>query len=228
MWVRWIIVSAALLCATPAAADVTARYVPDRGGAALMTIEVNDKGDSRVSMGSSGAFLTIDGTAYVLAADLAGAYAVRQEDWVAVQSEAAPMRVPDGTTLTFDTVDEGAASVGRRAGRHWTVRPHGMPRTAGTLMEMVISTDRDLAAVGRAYAALFAASMRARRITGIAADYSSKLLAVLAKGTMIRIIHAMRLDSVDNVPVPASEFTLPGPVLTREQYAARAGTVVPR
>jgi hypothetical protein len=224
---RWIIFPAALLCGAPAAADVTARFVPDRGGATMMTIEVNDKGDARVSMGSREAVLTINGIAYVVAADLDGPYAVRQDDWVATQNEAAPIRLPDRTRAAFDIVDEGAATVSRRTGTLWTVRPHGMPRTAGTLAEMVISADPGLAAVGRAYAAQFAASTRARREIGNVADFNSKLLAILAKGTMIRLVHAMRLDSVDDAPVPASRFVLPGPLLTRDQYAARAGTVVP-
>jgi hypothetical protein len=228
MRVRWIIAVSALLCAAPARADVTARYVADQGGAPLMTIEVNDKGDARVSMGSREAALTIDGVSYVLAADLAGAYAVRQDDWVAVQGEGAPARLPDRTKAAFDIVAGGTETVNGRTGTLWSIRPHGMPRTAGTLADIVISTDPALAAIGRAYAARIAASTNASGETGNVADFDSKILAILAKGTMIRLPRAMRLDSVDNAPVPASQFALPGPLLTRAQYAARAGRVLPR
>src|SRR3954452_13751493 len=80
---HWFLTLILLLAAAPATADVTARYV-NPGGLMTMTVEVNEKGDTRLSQGNQFAVLTLGGVSYLIASDLTGTYAVKQDDWFAV------------------------------------------------------------------------------------------------------------------------------------------------
>src|SRR5687767_15289187 len=69
------------------AADVTARYLQGAGGGPAMTIQANDRGDSRLSLGDQMAVITRDGVTHIVMADLRGPYAIRQDDLVAAMRE---------------------------------------------------------------------------------------------------------------------------------------------
>lgn len=250
MRIRLLLVAVlVLLLASPAAADITARYVSGFNASMTMVVEVNDRGDSRVSMGNQMAVLTLDGQAYVLTADLAGTYAVKHEDMIAViaaqgrammaemghlPTEAAAPEAPRMTA-----VQQGTETVAGRAGTVWAVLRPGEAgaRTDGALqasLEFVVNTDPDLAPVGRVLASQYGASLEGMdRMLGVpfgAGDggMSAAMRSIFERGTVIRFGRMFRLDSVDANPVPASQFVLPATVLTREQYAARSGFAPPR
>jgi hypothetical protein len=204
-------------------ADVTARYVnPD--GLFVMTVEADDKGDSRISQGNQYAVLTRGGVAWLLLADLSGVYAVRQEDWLAVtlaKVRGAMPHPPDfHDTQQYEIVAGGAERVGGRSGTLWSLQEHGKPPS--TVFQFVISDDPDLAPVGRAFAAQFFASASGMgSMIGSVPAFAAKANEIFAKGTVIRMGHMLRLESVSKDPIPAADFALPAVILSREQYAAR-------
>lgn len=233
MRMAWLIGIAAILTASPAAADITARYVSPINNAVAMTVQVNDKGDSRVSMGNQIAFLTIGGDTYLLLSDLSGVYAVRQEDWIAfhaeIMREALPADFAQESGLPTYAVTEGSTeTIGGRVGKVWWLRAKGQPAPAAGAtrsgFDFVVSADSDLAPIGRALAKQMAASsLMMTGVIGSMGNFSAGLTEIFAKGTVIRMSRVFRLDGVDTHAVPASEFMLPPTVLTREQFAARNG-----
>lgn len=218
------VAAAALLPASAASADVTARYV-DSKGAGVMTVEANDKDDTRIKQEGKEALLTLGGVSYVIDSDASGTYAVRQDDWVAVRLQGLG-KLLSGAALkpkdqpAAELVSAGTESVGGRTGTVWTLR---MPTKAEReKLEVVIATDPDIAPVGRAIAGEFGLSAQMMaQLVGSVPDFMVKMNAALSKGTAIRIAKALRLDSVSHAPVSASEFALPAVVLTKEQFAAR-------
>jgi hypothetical protein len=230
----WLLGIVAILSASPAAADITARYASPINNAVTITVEVNDRGDSRVSMGNQMAFLTVGGVAYVLGSDLSGVYAVTEEDWIAVQTAnmraALPADFGKSPELpAYEVIEGGTETVADRTGKVWWLRVKGEPTpTAGARpsgFDFVVNGDPDLAPVGRALARqMGASSAMMGAITEVARDFVMGNDEIFAKGTVIRMSRVMRLDSVDTNPVPASAFALPATVLTREQFAARSGS----
>ena len=96
-------------------------------------------------------------------------------------------------------------------------------------MDWVISSDPDLAPLGRVFARQFDAStngMRTMLGSTVGADvenFSEPIRALLARGAPLRMGHILRLERVDNGPIPSSEFQLPSTPLTRAQLEARLG-----
>lgn len=240
MRTRLIIALAVAAAATPAAADVTAHYVagPVANGVPLMTIEVNDRGDTRVAMGNRSAVLTVDGVTYLVQADLGGVYVARQDDFLAVSIENArtmmgpdfhppahPSRPASAEPEPLRVVQGGTETVGGRTGTVWQLRDaHARPGVAG--FDFVVSTDPDLAPIGRLLADQNRASREGlRQLVGTEAidstGFFSGIADIFSRGTVIRMGRIMRLDSVDTRPIPAADFVLPSPPLTREQLAAR-------
>lgn len=238
----------AVLVAAPARADVTARYVigPGPTGMPPMIIEVNDRGDSRMTMGNSMAVLTLDGISYIVMADLGGTFVARQDDVLAIQVESAraflnrdlPERQhgahapPIPAMPAFRAVQGGSETVGGRTGTIWSLQ-NSTSHAAPPGMDFVVSTDPDLAPIGRAFARQFTSSRAAlRQMTGppladADAGFFDGIMAIFERGTVIRWGRLMRLESVDAHAILASDFVLPSPPLTREQLAARMQGAAP-
>ena len=226
---RYWAFAVAILAATPAQADVTARFV---GGGGSMTVAVNDRGDSRTTQGEEMSFLTVGGADYLLVTDPLGAFVARTEDFTAIQAEDArahrgpdqPAPRPDGDPARsrFHPVRGGTETVAGRTGTVWVLRDsQGRPDLLTSAY--VVSTDADLAPVGRASAYMMAKAIAAARQRG-ESDPEGRdegINAIYALGTVIRQGGDFRLESVDTNPIPASEFALPSPPLSREQLAAR-------
>jgi hypothetical protein len=230
-----------LLAASPAWADVTARYAAGESGRSLLTIEVSDRGDSRMFFGNGSPSITRDGVAHLVRTDRRGTYVAREEDWTAIQIEHARdlrsrglLRFPPSAAAgsspaapAYRVARGGSEIVGGRRGTVWLLR--GLRGRAGDrTLDFVVSTDGDLAPLGRLLARINAPSNpRSRQWAdaGFANDGASHngIAPIFERGTVIRMGHRMRLKSVDTRPVPASEFVLPSPPLTREQLAARLG-----
>jgi hypothetical protein len=237
---RLIAIAVAMLAAAPASADVTARYVMGAapGGTPLMTIEVNDRGDSRVTIGNQSAVISLDGVSYQVLSDLQGVYVAREEDIVAVAIERArammgpefhpPAPRPHGSVAEappLTVVQVGTETVAGRTGTVWELR-EARARPGAHGFVWVINSDPDLAPIGRLLANQNRASMEGMQqlMGGQAVDatgFLSGINAILARGTLIRMGSFLRLDSVNHDPNPPGDFVLPSPPLTREQLAAR-------
>lgn len=248
MSVRLTVAALLALWASPAAADVTARYVAGANAALAMTVEVNDRGDSRTSMGNQGAVLTVNGETYLLMADLAGTFAVRQEDVFALfaaQARAMTSDIAAGPAAAAPpdrsvAVRQGSEVVGGRTGTIWAVRSPGEESAArpggrarpgeGGGIDFVVSSDPDLAPVGRVLARQLGASVDGmNRMIGPGwGRFGAAMRSIFERGTVIRFGRLLRLESVATGPVPADRFALPETVFSREQYAARMGLSEPR
>lgn len=229
----WIFVALVVFVPSRAVADVTARYTGRTGPD--MVIAINDRGDSRIAMGNQMALLTLDGTAYLIMADLGGTYLVAFDDAVAVMGDqvrtmmdgrAMPPIRPDSPAFRMTAVEGGTETVGGRSGTVWTLLPADAPDDSEGWFDVVTSADPDLAPIGRVVVALFGKSTDAMHgLMGPAAGpidgLGETLRSILERGTPIRFGRLLRLESVDFSPIPASTFALPSTPLTRAEYAAR-------
>jgi hypothetical protein len=231
MRMHWSLGVVAFVAVAPAHADVTAHFVAG-GGSARMTIAVNDRGDSRITQGDEVSLLTVGGADYLLGTDRFGTFVARKEDFVAVQAEAAraargpdqpaPQADGDSAQWTLRPVRGGSETVGGRTGIVWTLRDsQGRPDLLGAVY--VISTDADLAPVGRVSARWMTEAMTAAEQRGDTDlnGHNEGVRAIYAFGTVIRQGGDFALESVDTNPIPASEFALPSAPLSRAQLAAR-------
>ena len=209
------LIATALLAASPAYADVTARYLVDQQP---VSIQANAKGDSRTERGST-VTIVRDGTRYVVD---------RQEDgdvWIYREADAARALVgifegietavagepskpeagspPAADAPQFTLSEQGAATVAGEKGVRYrfTLSENGKTERG----DLVVSRDPDLAPVGRA---LF---------QGQPDGTETLWKAVLSRGAPLRVGTFIALQSVDRSPVPADAFTLPGPVMTADQ-----------
>ncbi|MEA3017286.1 MAG: hypothetical protein QOI38_2008 [Sphingomonadales bacterium] len=218
---------AALLPAGPAAADITARY--RTGAGETMIVEANDRGDSRISRGSS-AVLTRDGVSYVVASDRSGDFAVRQDELLAEAGRRARERFPRRSPRLlragiYRAVATGTETVGGRAGIRWELRQRD-GAALGEGSDFVISRERDLAPIGRALARQFSIA----RYTIMTSDDPVGRLGVvpvslhwhIRAGTVIRAERLFSLADVRAGPVPASAFALPATILPADRFLARA------
>lgn len=241
MGVYRILSAISLLAASPAWADVSARYAAGDNERSLITIEVNGRGDARMFTDNQSASVIRNGVGYLIRSDRRGTYVAREEDWTAIQIEHArdlrsrgllrfPPAAAAGSSLAepgYRVARGGSEIVGGRRGRIWLLRGR-RGRAGDRTFDYVVSTDADLAPLGRFLAWLNAPSSPSREQWADAgfADgdaFRDGGASIFERGTVIRVGRTMRLESVDTHPVPASEFVLPSPPLTREQLAARIG-----
>ena len=228
--------AAALFGAEAATADVTARY---RMGPAVMTIQVDEGGASRISMGSQMAIVARDGVTYFVAGDLAGTFAVRQDEMIAAMMQHLdPPNLPrppadsEGGEDSHRIVRRGTETVAGRTGTVYVIEATEQESAAraGGAGEYVISDDATLAPVGRVFARQFAQSGE-----GMAAALGPAILTqtampqlrtLLERGTLLRMGRILRLESVETAPIDAAAFELPETVLTGPEFAERMGIVV--
>lgn len=213
-------------------ADVTVRYKVEGGGP---TLSIAAAADGRLRLQafgpdgrSMGGLITRDGVGYLIAKDGQGLFVVRQDELIAAitQMMSAPggrqgMAAMQGVFGGQYQVSEGGqATVAGRQGIAYRIAAAGA--SAGTPpMEIVISTDPDIAPAGREMARLLQLSIGLMNgALGTTPDMIAKVSEVLARGTPLRA-GPLALDSVSAAPIPASAFDLPAPVLSREALAAR-------
>lgn len=229
MRISSIIAVLALLVATPAAADITARYAVSQGRMPAFIVQVNDRGDSRISSGNQMAVLTLGGVTYILMADLAGTFAVRQEDMMAAFADMVPVAARTAPASgDYRIVETGRETVGGRSGVVLALRS-GEEEEPVSGFDFVVNADADLAPVGRALARQFSASADGLgAMLGNVPAFAANSAAIMSRGTVIRVGRLLHLESIDTGPVPETQFALPGPLLTRAQFAARMGWSPPR
>jgi hypothetical protein len=207
--------------------DITARYVLPTYGDAVMTIEADDRGNSRIKVDGETGIVITGGTAYFVTADEAGPVVVRRDDALAAADE---MMTMAGLPLPVDPVEARAAGptdggqepIAGHPGRRWILSEPAPP--SGFLATLVLSDDPQLAPVGRAMAMLavesrYVGAMVGR--SGLSVHGPPEVIALIRRGTILRFTHLARLESVSRAPIPPSAFVLPAPPMTRAEYGQR-------
>ena len=214
---------AALLIAAPASADITARYTQWNGDPP-MVVQVSDSGESRIAV-TEAVYVTTGGVDYMILDDAEGQFVVRQQDFVDMMAEllratsaAAPPSAPPPSIA-----ENGSETLAGRAG---TVFRLSDPRQPSDAFDLVISTDPELAPLGRALGSLVA-------VFGITMSRTSPALAealaeLVGRGALLRFGPLWRLESVEVAPVPQSVFALPSAPLAPTALRARFHVDAPR
>jgi hypothetical protein len=218
-----IIAACLLFLATPALADVTARYSgmqPDSG----MVVRIADNGDTFIGHGANSSYLTTGGVTYIILSDGRGAFTVRRDTFMAVLRELTLGREPPPGPGRGAAVEEtGAESVAGFAGRVFRVGPRNIPSDR---LEVVVSGAPELARVGRAVAAHIVPWFET--VGRTAPELRTAIGDVLARGAVIRLGPLFRLEAVDSAPIPATQFALPSPPLDRAELIRRLDLSMPR
>lgn len=211
----------ALLLPAPALADVTASYTT---GSAVLTVEVDNGGNTRA--GVDGKFLLIrrDGVDYVVMYDHGTAHVARAAEALAQFAKHAP--TPQGKSWKTELSAEGDATVAGRPGSVWRFGPAGE-----SPLEFVMSPDPALAPVGQVFARVadsFGAFVDTQ--VGPTGDAATGVRSLFSHGTPLRISDTrveparpkvlIELQSVSTAEIDAHRFDLPGPVMTAEAFFA--------
>jgi hypothetical protein len=219
-----LVVIACGLAPAAARADTTLRYVPEVDGGLSMTIEIDAQGRIRAETSGGLVLIIREGATYIMVGHADHAMA-RIEDAAAIAVAARALRpastLPPRTPAHFTVVAHGPQNVGQRAGT--TYRLAASPAIPGAVYDdIVVSTDPALIPPGHAVAQIIAARcvMLDAAIGIIDVDMFRATNDVLERGLLLRMAD-QRLDSLNNDPIPASHFELPGPLLTRERLRAR-------
>jgi len=238
--------------ATPAHADVTVRYrpiVPEnapagaRANMPVMTVSADDGGQTRIEMQAPGtpavgarqpgvALITRENVDYVAFSGPQPAMQIvaRMDDVMALVGQFA-------TPLLRGSAREGVTEVMRQRVEIIPVGPETVSGIPGNLyrivmingetrsppLEMVVATDPRMAPVGRAFVRMID-SVRPTVVAGIGGEPQvfAATRAMMTLGAPLRLGNFMRIDPIDTVDVPDSQFALPGPVMSREQLQAMA------
>lgn len=220
--IAWLSV---LFFATPASADITARYRTASGEPLI--VQVNDRGDSRIAHNSS-AVVTLNDISYVVVSAPRGDFAVRQDALIAELTRRtrerwrrSPLLIP---VYDYEAVADGAETVAGRTGTRWFASASDVQRPNDAAF--VISTEPDLAVLGRALArqfgiAEYTISTADSAETGLGRVPPS-LHRRIAEGTLIRMAHMLSLESIEHRPVPARAFLLPRRILQPGSFLRRA------
>jgi len=225
------------LAATPALADITARYRVAGGEGKTVSIAVADDGRARLDGGDGPTLITRDGVGYFVAPNGQGHLIGRQDDALAIATEfltALMAMIPEGqqegglggvramAAAPFDVAERGTETVGGRTGTVYAIAPGAGGE--GPTVEIVLSRDDDLAPVGREMLRMLAlAEAPASALLGGTPDLIVEIRALLESGTPIRIGDQFVLDGVSADPIAPEAFVLPGPVLTRDELRTVMG-----
>lgn len=232
-------IGALLIGGAASAADITARYVLPAIGNAVMIVEADDHGNSRISVDDETAVITTNGVAYVVGDDSEGRFVVRREDMMAVVRELARQMVgapnlppePSAALSRLPAPTEaGTEIVAGRPGTRWIIQPDAPPE--GDVMDVVLSADPELAPIGRALAAQFDESSSGVGAgvgpLGLTGNVPPPVKALLGRGTILRYGRMARLESIAMGPIADSAFTLPAAPLSRADFAARLNRALTR
>jgi hypothetical protein len=218
IWLAAAALAAVSACSAARPEDVTARYARD--GAPSLVVRAAANGDARVEAGET-VFLRRGDADYVVLSDAAGRFSARIDDALAVFAADKTAIVPGPRAQPDYALSEGAAeTVAGVKGRLWRGHPKEVPSLAS--FEGVVSTDPALAPLGRALAmqTRFAIT-RNSAIGGGVGKFEQAMLDLFAKGTVLRLNQALRLERIEKAPLDATLFDVPPPVLDRAALAAR-------
>ena len=211
-----------LLCAAPAAADVTGRY---RNGDQTITIEVNDAGLTRLGQDGGDSYTIFNGDeGFVVSNEDGGIVVMRWSDMVAVLDvEVArllgeapePVAEPQESPNTWQSM--GPATVEGRAGVEYSFP--GETMAAGDTI--VLSEDARLAPLGRAWARAFALMPSFGSLLGrTEAPATQQLIVLLADRGPLQLGRIRLIDAAFET-IDSGRFALPGEPLSRDEVAAQ-------
>ncbi len=223
------------LWATPALADVSARYETVEENAFIdmeMTIEVDDAGNMRMQMnGTPNYYLYRDGEMFVVSRDRGDPSVVKVSDMMAIAQEtferigvaAAFADAPEPEPFIFSPMEEQVVQ-GRTGMAYGTVQEEGDAARWGSL---VISNDPQLAPIGQAMAAAQQVQIQGMGSMGtMLGRLSGNMIEVLASGAPLRWMQ-IELTDVSFDPIPRDRFALPAEPLTIEELRAAAEPAEP-
>jgi hypothetical protein len=221
-----LLMISAFTSAAPAFADVTLRYAPEEPSTLGLVIEADDQGHIR-AVGSGGVDLIFrDDDVFMVQRTQNGPAVARFEDVIALATEA---RATSGVeqiftprTLHVEFQPHGTQRIGDREGELFQVMQVSAA-TDGPPGEFVLSRDPELQRWAATVSKVLDVQERMiGAVIGIDLDEESRRAgnAIYATGLMLRISRLYRLNAVDTAPIAPERFTLPGPILTRDQLRA--------
>lgn len=231
---RWLFTLASSLAvgltATPAIADISARYEFEHNEMSInmaMTIEIDSAGNERIQMANqAGYMLILNDVPYMIIRGPAGVYVMRMDDMVTVIGEAAKRNglakafasIPPDTTEKPPTMASmGPKVVNGRTGTAYGISEKG---ARPVLAILVVSNDPKLAPLGAAFVKSFAqsSSLANKMIPGLGnmAEFFGPGGAILKTGTPLSILF-MNLTDVSFTAIDKGRFALPSAPLSIEQ-----------
>lgn len=215
---------AAILALVPAQAlaDVTARYSM---GKDVLTVEVDDGGNSRLGIEGMFSLIRRDGYDYVVMIPPGGEAKVT-ELGALMQIMAGAMqdqKPPAGMfpEPKFALVSKGDVTVGGRAGTLWSFGPMAQPGDPKPqrAIELTMSADPALAPVGEVFRRTVMALLpQFSAIVPESSGFAPQAAELMAKGTPLRIDKKFELQSVETAEIDPKRFELPAPVISAVEF----------
>ena len=224
---RCVLASILAAFGSPAFADMTANYVgPNK--ALTMKVEIATNGDIRGTTSNPNSyFITRAGHGYMVQASFKGPAVMRMEDISIVMAEQMKRLMPDmphgaaDQAPSLDLTKGGLVSVRGRKGTAYYMGKT-IKHSAAEQPFIVISVDPALTPLGIAMQHQFAMSVEAMgQIFGKSNPFA-EMQSVLKEGAPL-VFTGMELDSVNNDPIPASEFDLPAAPLSLAEVRKNLG-----
>lgn len=210
----WMMALLMLAAADPALADITARF--RQGEGPPIVVQVNDRGDSRMTV-TDGVYLSRNGADHMVLTFREGTVVARREDFLALIAEfsGAQNRAAPPADNRVEISEQGSETIGGRTGTIYRIGTAGRNDS----IDLVISTDADLAPIGRVFQYQFLPMLAAQGVSppGLAAAMTD----LLSRGALLRFGALFQLEAVDMAPVPASTFELPAAPVSRDVLRAR-------
>ena len=206
-------------CGRPAPEDMTAHFA--KTGGQPFAVEAAANGDARVTVGDE-TWLQIGGVDYVVMKDARGSFVAREDDLIALLTEApeTPRPQPD-----YATSEGGEESVAGLKGRVWKIHPKDTPSLV--TVDAVVSGDPALAGVGKGLAAYTRTLIvRNSRAMGAPGNLEKAMIALLDKGAVLRFGTVMRIERIDKAPLKGM-IALPSAALDKEALRARLASPDP-
>jgi hypothetical protein len=209
-----------VLLPAPALADVTATYaVQDK----TVTIEVEDGGNARMTVGDKVTLIRRDGVDYVAAKDAMGAvHVVRALDLLAMaqaQIKGTDAPLPGRHDLSLS---QGAAeTVAGYPGTVWKLVPDagsGAPNMPVAAFDFVISADPKLAPVAAYFRHLIDTVVPMFLPMMGESNFVARADELFGHGAPIRIGPLLTLTRVETGEIADDRFTLPGPVMSAAEF----------
>jgi hypothetical protein len=219
-----------------------------RANPPTLTVSADGAGQARMEMLQPGmpatgtarppgvAFITREGVGYLSLNAPGGAM-----NMVARVDDALALVTQFATPLLQGSAREGAEMAMRQRVEIHPVGPEVVSGVQGNLyrvvmingetrsppMEIVVATDPRMAPVGREFAR-FAESLRPTVTTLLGGEPQAYMAfrGLMGLGAPLRIGNEVRIDSMSMDDVPDSQFTLPGPVMSREQLQQMVGMMM--
>lgn len=216
---RALLLVAALGFPGAALADVTAHYMLN--GKDALTVEVDDGGNARLGIEGKFSLILRDGVDYAAITIKGRVLVVRYTDLIAlakVKLKAEPVASMRDEDVIFTLASGAAVEVAGRKGTAWTLV--GKDKAPGTQrLELVMSDDPEIAPIGALIRRM--AEPVVPILQGMLPEstgFGVQVLALLAKGTPLRVPPFLELMSVDRKEIDPHRFDLPGPVLSAEEF----------